>query len=127
MLQWKKNLYVLFGAELLAVAGMMMIQPFLTLYIEELDRSFGSTELWAGLVYSLQAGMMLLTAPIWGAIADRYGRKVMVQRSMLGGAVIIGLMGLRRAANFAAHDPGRGHRRHTGLAGADCRFRTARA
>ena len=94
MLQWKKNLYVLFGAELLAVAGMMMIQPFLTLYIEELDRSFGSTELWAGLVYSLQAGMMLLTAPIWGAIADRYGRKVMVQRSMLGGAVIIGLMGL---------------------------------
>ena len=94
MVQWQKNLYVLFAAELLAVAGLMMINPFLTLYIEELDSSFGSTEMWAGLVYSVQAAMMLVTAPIWGAIADRYGRKLMVQRSMLGGAVVMGLMGL---------------------------------
>jgi DHA1 family multidrug resistance protein-like MFS transporter len=36
---------------------------------------------------------MAVMAPIWGVLADRYGRKPMLVRSMIGGAVVIGAMG----------------------------------
>jgi DHA1 family multidrug resistance protein-like MFS transporter len=36
---------------------------------------------------------MAIFAPVWGSLADRYGRKLMVQRAMFGGAVVIGAMG----------------------------------
>ena len=36
---------------------------------------------------------MGICGPIWGALSDRYGRKVMVERAMFGGAVVIALVG----------------------------------
>ena len=36
---------------------------------------------------------MAIFAPIWGSVADRYGRKLMVQRAMFGGAVVLTAMG----------------------------------
>jgi DHA1 family multidrug resistance protein-like MFS transporter len=36
---------------------------------------------------------MAVMAPIWGVLADRYGRKPMLVRSMIGGAVVIAAMG----------------------------------
>jgi DHA1 family multidrug resistance protein-like MFS transporter len=50
------------------------------------------TETLTGLVFSVQALAMAITSPIWGAVADRYGRKMMVMRAMLGGAVTFALM-----------------------------------
>ena len=35
---------------------------------------------------------MAISAPIWGAMADRFGRKPMVVRSMLGGGVMVAMM-----------------------------------
>jgi DHA1 family multidrug resistance protein-like MFS transporter len=40
---------------------------------------------------------MLVSAPLWGVLSDRYGRKVMVSRAMFGGAVANGLMGWARS------------------------------
>ncbi len=98
MPRWQKNLYILFVAEMVSIMGFSVIYPFLSLYVEELDVSFGSTELWAGLVFSAQGMTMVVASPIWGSLADRLGRKVMVQRAMLGGAVVLALMGLVRSA-----------------------------
>jgi DHA1 family multidrug resistance protein-like MFS transporter len=36
---------------------------------------------------------MAIFGPIWGALSDRYGRKVMVERAMFGGALLTALMG----------------------------------
>jgi len=36
---------------------------------------------------------MMIASPFWGALADRYGRKPMVVRAMLGGGITILLMG----------------------------------
>jgi DHA1 family multidrug resistance protein-like MFS transporter len=36
---------------------------------------------------------MAIFSPIWGSVADRYGRKLMVERAMFGGAVVMGAMG----------------------------------
>jgi DHA1 family multidrug resistance protein-like MFS transporter len=41
---------------------------------------------------------MAIASPIWGAISDRYGKKMMVERALFGGALIILLMGFANSA-----------------------------
>jgi len=99
MKSWQRTLYILALVQFMSAVGFSAIFPFLPLYIEELGSSSGlSLELLAGLVYSAQAFTMMLAAPIWGALADRHGRKMMVLRSTLAGAVILTLMGFVTSA-----------------------------
>lgn len=92
--QWRRNLYILFGVQLLTTAGFSLVFPFLPLYIKELGvATRGSLEFWAGMVFSMQALTMMITSPIWGVIADRHGRKPMLLRATLGGAILVTLMG----------------------------------
>jgi DHA1 family multidrug resistance protein-like MFS transporter len=84
-------------AELVAIAGFSVVMPFLPYYVQEL----GVTDpeqvaIWSGLLFTGQAVTMAIFAPIWGSLADRYGRKLMVERAMFGGAVLLGAMGLVR-------------------------------
>ena len=73
--------------------GFSSIFPFLPLYVKELGSSTNlSLEFLAGAVFSAQAFTMMLASPFWGALADRYGRKLMVERSMFGGAIILLMM-----------------------------------
>ena len=94
---WQRNLAVLWIGELIAIAGFSVTLPFLPYYVQEL----GVTKLeqvvfWSGLLTTAQATTMALIAPVWGSLADRYGRKIMVERAMFGGAVVIGAMGFTR-------------------------------
>lgn len=96
---WQRTVTVMFFAQLLASLGFSTIFPFLPQYVEELgSRSGGSTVFWVAMVFSVQAVAMMIASPIWGAVADRYGRKPMVVRALLGGAVIVVLMGFARNA-----------------------------
>lgn len=97
--QWRRNLYILFSVQILSTAGFSLVFPFLPLYVKELGVStVGSIEFWSGLVFSSQAVTMMFTAPIWGTIADRYGRKPMLIRASLGGAILVGAMGFAQNA-----------------------------
>jgi len=90
---WQKTLYIMFFAQLITAVGFSSMFPFLPLYVKSLGSSAGlSVELLAGLVYSSLALAMMIASPIWGAIADRYGRKLMVERSMFGGSIILLMM-----------------------------------
>ncbi|HNR12216.1 MAG TPA: MFS transporter [Thermodesulfobacteriota bacterium] len=91
---WKKTLWICFAAQLCTSMGFSCIFPFLPIYLTHLSTSshFSITTL-SGLVYSSQAFTMMIASPIWGALADRYGRKPMVVRSMIGGGITILLMG----------------------------------
>ena len=94
---WQRNLAVLWVGEVLAIAGFQIALPFLPYYVQELGiTAEGQIAFWSGMVISSQAVTMALIAPVWGSLADRYGRKIMVVRAMLGGAVILTLMGLAR-------------------------------
>lgn len=91
---WKRNLYVIWAAELTAIAGFSVIFPFLPYYVQELGvTELHEVELWSGALFAAQAVTMAIFAPIWGSLADRYGRKLMVQRAMFGGAVVLAAMG----------------------------------
>jgi DHA1 family multidrug resistance protein-like MFS transporter len=90
---WKRTLYILFFAQVMVAVGFSSIYPFLPLYVEQLGSTTGmSIELLAGLIYSVQALTMMIASPFWGVVADRFGRKLMVVRSMYGGAIVIFLM-----------------------------------
>ena len=89
MQTWQKNLYAIWVAELVAIIGFSFIQPFLPYFVQELGvTNLAEVELYSGLAISVHAAVMTISAPIWGALADRYGRKIMVERAMLGGAVL---------------------------------------
>lgn len=90
---WQRTLYIIFFVQLVTAIGFSSIFPFLPLYIEELGATTSlSVELLAALVFSAQAFTMMLASPVWGSLADRYGRKLMVERATFGGALVILLM-----------------------------------
>lgn len=94
-ISWQRNLYVLWVAETLTILGFCLAYPFLPFYLAELGaESFESRAMWAGAMSAASAAFMAITAPFWGMAADRWGRKPMVVRAMLCGAVTTGLMGL---------------------------------
>ena len=91
---WKRNLAVIWIGELIAISGFSVFMPFLPYYVQELGISeVNQVAFWSGLLISAQGVTMAIVAPIWGSLADRYGRKIMVARAMFGGAVVITLMG----------------------------------
>jgi DHA1 family multidrug resistance protein-like MFS transporter len=91
---WKRNLYVIWAAELAAIAGFAVVFPFLPYYVQELGiTELHQVELWSGILLASQAVTMAIFAPIWGSLADRYGRKLMVERAMFGAAIILAAMG----------------------------------
>jgi DHA1 family multidrug resistance protein-like MFS transporter len=69
--------------------------PFLPLFISELGvGDVQQVEVWSGISSFGQALVLSVFSPIWGALADRRGRRLMVLRAAFGGGVVIGLMGL---------------------------------
>ncbi|MDF1499228.1 MAG: MFS transporter [Anaerolineales bacterium] len=95
---WQRILAILFISQLTTAVGFSSIFPFLPLYVKSLGSSLGlSVELLAGLVFSAQAFTMMLASPVWGSLADRYGRKLMVVRASFGGSLLILLMAFVRS------------------------------
>jgi DHA1 family multidrug resistance protein-like MFS transporter len=89
----------MFYAQIVTAIGFSSVFPFLPLYVAHLGtRTHMSVELLAGLVFSAQAFTMMLASPFWGALADRWGRKIMVNRAMFGGALLVLLMGYVQSA-----------------------------
>jgi DHA1 family multidrug resistance protein-like MFS transporter len=96
---WERTLYILAFSQLITTVGFSSIFPFLPLYVEDLGSTTGlSIELLAGLVFSAQAVTMMIASPIWGGLADRFGRKLMIERASYGGAVLLLLMAFVRSA-----------------------------
>ena len=93
-ISWRRNLAAMWFTELVAIAAFAVAVPFLPFYVQELGvQGERAVRLWAGLVFSTHAIAMAICGPIWGTLSDRYGRKVMVERAMFGGAVVIALIG----------------------------------
>ena len=90
---WKKNLYVVFFAEMIAITGMAFVIPFLPFYVKKLGiTNIEQAARWSGWLMAAPALAMIIVSPIWGSLADRVGRKPMIERAMFGGAISIFMM-----------------------------------
>ncbi|MDH2067584.1 multidrug efflux MFS transporter [Pantoea sp. GD03673] len=87
---WKINLIsVWFGCFFTGLAISQII-PFLPLYLEQLGVTGGeSLSLWSGLTFSITFVISAAVAPLWGSLADRKGRKLMLLRAASGMGVVI--------------------------------------
>ncbi|ACZ40525.1 MFS transporter [Sphaerobacter thermophilus] len=95
MTSWQRTLYALWLAQTLTIIGFSLRTPFLPLFLGDLGaESMEQQALWSGLINGGGAAIMAVTAPLWGFVADRYGRKPMVLRAMFVGSCTIGLMAL---------------------------------
>jgi MFS family permease len=69
--------------------GFTLVMPFLPLYFHLLGvDEVGQVAMWSGLSLGVTPALTALLAPAWGRLADRFGRKIMVERS-LGSFVVV--------------------------------------
>ncbi|MGQ7551128.1 multidrug efflux MFS transporter [Streptococcus suis] len=78
---WKQNLKVAWLGNFLTGTSFTLVMPFISVFVEELGVGAGQVEYYAGLAVSVNALAAALMAPIWGSLADRYGRKPMMVRA----------------------------------------------
>ncbi|CYV33829.1 TPA: multidrug efflux MFS transporter [Streptococcus suis] len=78
---WKQNSKVAWLGNFLTGTSFTLVMPFISVFVEELGVGPGQVEYYAGLAVSVNALAAALMAPIWGSLADRYGRKPMMVRA----------------------------------------------
>ncbi|MBM3062331.1 MFS transporter [Citrobacter braakii] len=90
MESWRVNLIsVWFGCFFTGLA-ISQILPFLPLYISQLGvSSHEALSMWSGLTFSVTFLISAIVSPMWGSLADRKGRKLMLLRASLGMAIAI--------------------------------------
>ncbi len=85
------NRFAAAAASFVAFAGFTLVMPFLPLYFRELgvtdDRAIA---LWSGVSLGITPAMTAVLSPLWGRLADRFGLKIMVERSLVSFVIIMG-------------------------------------
>ena len=80
---WQRNLKIAWIGTFFTGASFSIVMPFMALYVEELGVKGAMVEWYAGLSVALSALASALVSPVWGHLADRYGRKPMMIRASM--------------------------------------------
>ena len=90
---YRRNLIALTAASFIGFTGFTLVMPFLPLYIASLGvTDMGQVAMWTGVSLGVTPAITALLAPVWGRLADRLGRKLLVVRSLVSFVVLMGAM-----------------------------------
>ena len=80
---WKKNLFFIWLCQFLSIAGFSLALPFVPIYIRDKWGITGEHELglWMSAFYFFGMLSYCGSTPLWGVLADRFGRKLMLLRA----------------------------------------------
>lgn len=92
MQNWKRTMWILWFGVLFCSSSYTMSVPFLPLFLFDLGVADGAVNLWAGVVHSSAFLVGAIMAPLWGMLADKYGKRKMVIRAGLSLAFIYALI-----------------------------------
>lgn len=86
---------LIWASQFLAIMGFAFALPFAPYFLQQelgiVNR--GELQMWVALFSASTAVTMGLASPLWGVLADRYGKRMMLIRANLAGAVVMSLMG----------------------------------
>ena len=95
---WRRNLAVCMLGSFTTIVAMTLLLPFLPLYVEQLGvKDHAAIVQWSGAAFGATFFTAALVAPLWGRLADLYGRKLMLIRASLGMAVAMALIGMAQS------------------------------
>ncbi|MCZ6615659.1 MAG: MFS transporter [Chloroflexi bacterium] len=89
-ISWKRNLAVLWLSQACVATGFTFSFPFMPLFLQDMGLAQGGqAALWSGIIQVSMGVGMVVSGPVWGLAADRYGRKRNVVRAMFGGGAFM--------------------------------------
>src|SRR5262249_27413946 len=81
---WRLTMWAMVGVQVVMSTSFSFLSPIMPLFLPELGvHSASAVDLWAGILSSVTSFVSVFTQPMWGRMADTYGRKLMVLRSSL--------------------------------------------
>jgi MFS family permease len=90
---WRQNLFATTAAGFIGFTGFTLVMPFLPLYFQQLGlHDVGAIALWSGLSLGVTPALTAILSPAWGRVADRFGRKIMVERSLASFVIVMSAM-----------------------------------
>ena len=93
MTSWFRNQLAVTIASFIGFMGFTLVMPFLPLYFIELGlQDTGEIALWTGFSMGVTPALTAILAPAWGRLADRFGSKIMVERSLASFVIVMGAM-----------------------------------
>jgi DHA1 family multidrug resistance protein-like MFS transporter len=95
-INWIRNLVFIWLSQFFAIMAFSFAMPFVPFYLQ---KDLGVTDdlqlkLFISLFGASAPAMFALFSPLWGAVADRYGRRLMMLRANIAAIFVIGGMGL---------------------------------
>ena len=93
-INWQRNLWTVWLSQFLSLAGFGMCGPFIPLFMKDSLGITDDAQRGAWVAVFTFAGLLSLCAAnfMWGMLADRFGRKLMLLRASYGTALLYPLM-----------------------------------
>ena len=89
-ISWKDNLRIAWFGCFLTGASISLVVPFMPIFVEQLGIEGDQVAFYSGLAISVSAISAAFVSPIWGILADKYGRKPMMIRAGLAMTITMG-------------------------------------
>ncbi|MED1793365.1 MFS transporter [Brevibacillus nitrificans] len=92
-MSWRRNARILWICNFIISGSMSMIMPFLPLFLMDMGVPHGKeVSMWTGMIFSATFLSAAIMAPVWGAVADKYGQKTNLVRAGIGMGIVNILM-----------------------------------
>ncbi|HEX4112739.1 MAG TPA: MFS transporter [Stellaceae bacterium] len=92
---WSRTLWVMVGIQFVMTLSFTVLSPILPLFLPQLGvHAPAAIDLWTGILNGMTPLVAAFASPLWGRLADRRGRKLMLLRSGIAICVFTALMGL---------------------------------
>src|SRR5271166_2236513 len=92
--QWQRTLWAMVGIQFVMTMSFSMLTPIMPLFLPVIGvHSESAIDLWSGILAGVTSFVAAFASPLWGRLADRHGRKLMLLRSSVAIGLFAGLMG----------------------------------
>src|SRR5437763_221740 len=79
---WRQTLWAMVAIQFVMTGAFSMLTPIMPLFLPALGvTSESAIDIWAGILNGITSFIAAFASPLWGRVADRRGRKLMLLRS----------------------------------------------